>query len=530
MLVLPTGPTNSASLLELERGGEGARVVEQGRRVLLGSTLGPAPIRDVEILPNNQALLADVGERGVALVDAQGELLFSLADAGSRPLISSASVSAYSAPGEVVRVLATDSNRSQAFVFNPSAPDSLPWIKGFALPGSTASFVNGIVMPGQLAAIGVHWDTLRISGVDLYKMRAGSPQLLERRIASEEYANHPEDTVIVPELEGLRDLMGLPSGNLLITTRTSLFELTPEGEIRWRIEQDQPAESGGEGLGGAATQGEFVSATLLPSGDFALATHQAGQWTAPHVNHRVYWLSGAALEDSRLDIIARSDALDFAPARLRPASEQGGSGSFGFYPGLGDSQGEDLDDLELIRALTLNLDEFGVGEAIVASADIENKGDGVVSLSQLSVELNSGACSAQADMSVTLDTLFAVDIEPGEVFAFRVNGPVEENFLPGRWCARLFAQLPGAAPEQLGEAVSFDIRDPAEDNASQAEVEELDFWTDADAGSVGTDTDSSDDFEVEVATGCGCASSPRAPSPAGWLGVLLFVGWRLRRR
>src|SRR5690554_4269061 len=315
VLVLPTGPTTSAQIFGLnEANGEPASV-DFGHYLLLDSTIGEAPIRDFKVLPDGRNLLSDVAARGVVITDELGASEFSLDAPGARLRITSASVSAYAAPGEVARLLITDSNRSQAFVLDPRNPGGrLNWTRGFALPGSRASFVDAIALPGQKAAFGIHWATLGVSAIDVFTTSSGSPQTVLRRLASATHPNQPEEFVIIPELDQLRAFMGLANGNLLVTTQYSLFEMDLEGEIKWKITLGQGAVD----ANGAAMnlRGEFTDATLLPSGRIALITAQPGVWTAPHVNHRVYWLSPSALANSEIEVIARSPALEFAPYRI----------------------------------------------------------------------------------------------------------------------------------------------------------------------------------------------------------------------
>src|SRR5690554_1156699 len=291
LLGLPTGPTRDAQVLGLVEANGVTSPVDLGEHRLLESAIGAAPMRDLKILPDGRNLISDVDGRGVLITDALGQAQFSLDAPGARLLISSASVSAYAAPGEIARLLITDSNRSQAFVMDPRNPGApLSWIRGFALPGARADFVDAIALPGQRSALAINWSSLGVSGIDIYQTRSGSPMTPIRRIAGATHPNQPEETVLLAKVAQLRDIMGLPNRNLLVTTQTTLFEMDLEDDIKWKITLGQA---------GANMQGEFAAATLLPSGRIALATVQPGVWTAPHVNHRVYWLSPSALERSK---------------------------------------------------------------------------------------------------------------------------------------------------------------------------------------------------------------------------------------
>lgn len=530
LLVLPTGPTRDAQILGLvEADGQPSPVV-LGQHRLLENAIGAAPIRDLKILPDGQNLVSDVDGRGVLITDALGQAQFSLDAPGARLLISSASVSAYAAPGEVARLLITDSNRSQAFVMDPRNPGApLSWIRGFALPGARAEFVDAIALPGQRSALAINWASLGVSAIDIYETRSGSPMTPIRRIAGATHPNQPEETVLIPQVAQLRDIMGLPNRNLLITTRTMLFEMDLQGDIKWQITLGQ---------GGANMQGEFAAATLLPSGRIALATVQPGVWTAPHVNHRVYWLSPSALERSEVEVIAQSQPLTFAPRGLEARAGHGASGSFGFMPGLQADQSGPLSDLSLSRQLRLNKDDFVPGEMIHISADLENTGTEPVILSNINIMMSLGACGAQTELSLTLVDAVTVEILAGESFAVRGNRAVDDTVVPGRWCARLHVQDGRGERAELGAPVEFEVLEGSGDSGSTIDTEDLEFWPGPD------DLEDPDDDPGERPPtgrpggddeGCGCASPGggrpgHLPGGLLALGALAAVRWRRRRK
>lgn len=537
LLVLPTGPARNAQVLGLSDASGETQVVDLGEHRLLDAAIGAAPIRDLKILPDGRNLLTDVGGRGVLISNADGQAEFSLSGPGERLRISSASVSAYAAPGEVARLLITDSNRSQAFVIDPRNPDArLAWIQGFSLPGSRADFVEAIALPEQRAAVAVNWTTLGISAIDIYETQSGAPNTRLRRLAGATQPNQPSDSEIVPDIKNLRDVMGLPNGNLLVTTQFTLFEMSLEGVINWKVTLGQ----GASGLGGASDNqstdaagdaatttlsGEFSSATLLPSGRIALATLQPGVWTAPHINHRVYWLSASALENSEIQVVARSEALDFAPAHIESRTGNGASGSFGFRPGLDVGDSGPLSDLEATRELSLSQPNYTIGELIRGFADLENTGSDPVALSRLTVLINAGACGAQTDTSIALYEGVALEIAPQETFLVRGNREVDAAFSPGRWCARLHAQNSLGDRVELGAPVGFDILEPGADSGSTIDIEDLEFWGAADAGNSPQDTSGPEVPQPDVNEGCGCASTPAGTSPTRLPGgaIALFV-------
>lgn len=519
VLVVPNGPTRAAARLDVDRTDSPARVVSRGVQPLAVAGADPVPIRDLKLLPGGSALLADADGRGVVIVDAQGARTFSLDQPGARPRTMSASVSAFSAPGEVARILVTDNNRSQAYVVDPQRDATALWARNFALTRSQADFVQAIVLPGQTAAIAMNWRDMRIAGIDIFKMQAGIPQTLLRRIATEPHPNQPESLVVVPEVIELRDVMGLGNGNLLVTTRTRLFEMDLEGNIHWQIEIDQPQQDGGD----SPIHGEFRAATVLPSGDIALATVQPGVWTAPHPNHRVYWMSASALAASQVEIIAQSEALDAAPARLRAAGDPSGSGTFGYNPGLDAEGSGSVDDLELVRPLTLSRPSFARGERLIASADIKNAGAQAVMLARLTVALSSSACGAQTAQSRLLIDMVALQIAPDEVLKPRGNIEIDQTFSPGHWCARLHAHPAGGDAVELGAPVAFEILESDAGTGSRIDVQDLGFWPGDDAGVPGTNRPPRQD-DVEVEAGCACASNESSTPQLSWVSLLIVAG------
>ncbi len=514
VVVVPTGAATHAPIFDLDTSADPAQVREQGQRRLVTSSIESVAFRDLKILPDGSNLLADVGARGVAITDSDGALTYTLASAGDRPRITSASVLAYAAPGEPTRILLTDSNRSQVMVVEPGA-DTPHWTTSLSLPSARAEFAQAIALGGNRAAVAVNWPVLQMSGIVLYEVQAGQPQREIRRLVSFDHGPAESELVVVPELEGIRDIMGLPNGNLLVTTRYSLLELGAEGSVIWEVD-----------IGDSdALRGEFASARLVESGDVAVATFEPGVWTNPHTNHRVHWLSRSDLEGGALEPLATSPALSFAPMRVEPADGHGGSGTFGYRPGL-DAGGGALDSLAMIRDLELNNDAFRLDQTIRASASIENTGADELWLTRLAIVLVPGACGTDGGLPITLFEANAVELGPGETYEIFGQRRVDEAFTLGRWCASLRAETAAGESARLGPPVEFEILNPAAPSESIIEVDDLDFST-ADS----TDPDPDPDSDAESGPGdegCGCTSMPAGP-PAG---LLLFMagGLLLRRR
>jgi hypothetical protein len=519
LVVLPTGGVTDGFVYDLDTTDSeaGAQVRDLGRRQLVDSQLGPVAVRDLKILPNNANLLSDVDGRGVAITGPDAAFRYTFAPAGDRPRVTSASVTAYAAPGEPARVLVTDSNRSLAFVVDPTE-ETMVWQKSFALSGARATFANAIALPQDRAAFGVNWASLGVSAIDIYQTRSGEPTDFVQRLASADDVQFPAGTVVVPEIDGLRDVMGLPSGNLLVTTRYALTEVTPGGDVLWTIDVGQTTE----------LRGEFASATLLSSGRIALATYEPGVWTNPHTNHRVHWLSASALENSEVDIVASSSALSFAPARLEVAAGHGGSGTFGFRPGLDTTGTGDLEDLVLSSELALDAQVYRRGERIWGAASIRNDGADTVDVSRASIVVSDGACGATSSVAKTLDDLAALEIDPGETVDLQGQRQIDQSFPNGRWCAQVKARDASGASVNLGAPVTFDISEGGTDTGSTVEIRDLGHQT-ADAADVGlSDVETPGGEEPEA--GCACSASGRSFGGSWLVLFVLGLGVLLRRR
>lgn len=516
--VLPTGGVTDAPVYDLDTTGPEPRVRDRGRRPLVEEATGPVPIRDFKILPDGRNLLTDVDGRGVAITGADAAIDYAFTAPLERPRVTSASVSAYAAPGEPTRLLVTDSNRSQVYVIDP-ATDEIAWIKSFAMPSARASFAQAVALPGGRTAIAVSWPSLAVSAIDIYESQAGVPGDPVRRLASAQHPDAPDEVVIVPELADIRDLMGLPDRHLLVTTRFKLLEIDLDGAIVWSVDIADSDK----------LHGEFASARLLPSGRVAVATFEPGVWTSPHTNHRIHWLSGAALDDERIEVEATSVALGFAPARLEVADGHGASGTFGYRPGLDASGAGTLADLQLGRDLSLDADTYRLGQTIWGSANVVNAGADTVVATRLAIILRPGACGSQTGTPITLEEASAVELAAGDNFELQGRYVVDEAMSPGRWCARVRAQDGAGDVVDLGTPVAFDVVEGAGDTGSSIEVSDLGYWS-ADAADAGGGGDA--EAGVGPESGCACDHGAAGP-PANFLvgiGLLLGIGVFRRRR
>jgi hypothetical protein len=516
LVVLPTGGVTDGFVLDLDTASagaaDGAQVIDLGRRPLVDSQLGPIAIRDLKILPDDSNLMSDVDGRAVAITDADATFSYAFAPPGDRPRVTSASVTAYAAPGEPARILVTDSNRSMAFVVDP-VEETMVWQKSFALPGARATFAQAIALPEKRAAFGVKWASLGLSAIEIYQTHSGQPTDLIARLASADDRQFPPETVVVPEIAELRDLMGLPNGNLLVTTRYAITEMTTQGDVIWTVDIGQTTE----------LRGEFASARLLASGRIAVATYQPGVWTNPHTNHRIHWLSASALEQSEIDIFATSNALSFAPARIESAAGHGGSGTFGYRPGLDTTGAGELSDLELSSELTLSANNLRRGASLWGSASIRNGGADTVNISRAAIELSSGACGSTSGLGDTkiLADLAVLELEAAETADLQGQRMLDANFPLGQWCAQVRARDASGGSVELGDPLGFDLLEAGAETGSTVIVRDLGHWT-ADADDVGLGDASMPAADDGPEPGCACSAPGRSIS-ASWL-MLLLVG------
>lgn len=525
--IVPNGGATHARVFDLDTSGAEVRVRDQGRRPLVGDGVGPVAIRDLKILPDNTNLLSDVDGRGVVISEPDGAFSYAFAAPQDRPRVSSASVTAYAGIGQPTRILATDSNRSLAFVVDPQN-DEWVWQQSFSMPGARATFSQAIALPSQRAAIGVSWLAMGLSAIDIYAVQSGEPTELVRRLASALHADPPEETEIVAELAALRDLMGLPNGNLLVTTRFLLSEITTEGDVVWSVDIGDSAE----------LKGEFASARLMPSGRIAVATYEPGIWTSPHEHHRVHWLSASELEAERIEVVATSSALEAAPARIEVADGHGGSGTFGYRPGIDSPGNGTIGDLALAGGPSFNTTEYAHSDWMFTSAVLENTGTETATIARASIVATPGACGAGNAASRTLIESTAVDIAAGESFEVRDSLEIDDSFAVGHWCAKVQVQNASGASVEFDATGTFDVVESTGGDSSTVIVRDLGHSS-TDAADAGFDA-SSPDVRPGPESGCACSSLNHAGTPGSlgavsvsWLGLLLIGAggalWRRRR-
>lgn len=490
VLITYHGGTSGADAFNLvEQEGE-VTVSEQGQRQLIGDDLGLQVINDHKVLPDGSNLLAGIGGRGVVMTDASAQTEFVFAPADTYPRSSSASVMVYAAPGDPGRILFTDSNTSRLLLIEPEDRD-IVWQTGVQLPGSTSLFADAIAMPGNRVVSAVEFTSLGVSGLDVFEFRPGPTATLMRRLTNREHANGPSTQIEVPGMHPVRDVLGLPSGNILVATDERLYELDLGGRIQWETQI----------TGRADIQGDMWSIALMPSGRVAVATLEAGEWTRPHPNHRVHWLDRGALESGEVEVVASTPSLRRAPSGIETRGGHGGSGTFGYRPGLDAQTSGELADLGIARPLEFSQEEFAPRDTVSGSILVRNDGDDTVFVSQIEVVAVPGECGASDGTAPTslFDGRF-VELQPGDLFDLRGGIEAEDQLALGRWCAQTLATDSDGTTVELGQPAYFEIVEPSADGGGSVVVRDVGFW-EADAFNAGRD-----DGPVIDPPGGGCCS------------------------
>lgn len=504
--ILSNGGVETARLYDLDATQTLLRVVDRGERRIVDAALGPVVVRDLKILPDESHLLADVEGRGFTITEDDGAFSYAFAPAFELPRVTSATVTAYATAAQPARVLITDSNRSLAQVVDPST-DEVGWQRSFSIPGARASFAQAVALPESRIAIAINWPGVMLSGIDIFSARGGAPDQQVRRLASSDDPSNPPQTVVVPDLAEIRDVMGLADGNLLVTMPFALAEIDQDGQIVWSVDITSSLD----------INGEFASARLLPSGRVAVATFQPGVWTTPHPNHRVHWLALADLEAGTLEPLATTPTLGAAPARVEPLAGHGGSGTFGYQPQLVPPSSGDLDALTLDPDLSLDAASYSLGDPLRATARLANTSDDAVFVPRTLIVATPGACGSTAQTEVVLFDVTDIEVAAGESYGIGSSTDLDARFFEGRWCMEVLLEGVDEVARP-GTPVEFDVMAGGSDGSSVT-VRDLGYWGGDAADAGGSDGGQPlDDPEP----GCAC-SAPGGAVDASWIGLVILL-------
>jgi hypothetical protein len=507
VIVLGAGGVDSVDVFDVAQ--EPTRVVRLGSRRILPEEIGPARVSDIAILPDGSHLLGDVDGRGAVVTTPSADGFRWVLDEQQRFAdVDSVAVGSYFAPGEPSLVLIGDSASSNVTI-RSAGQETVAWFESVRLTTSRGDVLQVIAMPDNIIAFAVHWPVIGVWGIELRDvadvMDNGTTLL------SADHAEAPGAATIVGELDGMVDLMGLPDGNLLVTTRHVVVILSPEGEV---VDSFPTGEFG-------AVQGELSSARLLASGHIALSTFQPGEWVRPHTNHRVHWL-----DPETRTIIATSEALPRAPLRLDSLAGHGGTGTFGFDGGLGEIQQGDPTAVSLVR-LDVSPAEVRVGERLTTRATIQNDGEFPVGLSNVVVRGSVGECGGDLQRDFEFAAAQSVALGSGQAFTVIGEEPIDSRIALGTWCAFVEGQDQTGTWYPYGDPTEFEVVERSGDSDSTIDVTPLptgepDVGVDAGDGGL-ADTGAA----PPPKEGC-CATVDSARDSLPWL-VLMFALMVFRR-
>jgi hypothetical protein len=508
--VLGAGGVENLDVFDLAQ--EPTRVIRLGTRKILPDDVGPARVSDFAILPDGSHLLADVDGRGAVVTTPGGDALRWVLDEQQRfTNVDSVAVGSYFAPGEPSQLIVGDTASSSVTIRSVSQ-QNVAWFESVRLTASRGDVVQVIAMPDNRIAFAVRWPSIGVSGIEVRNvadaMDSGSS------FVSAAHAEASDSAIVVPELDGLVDLMGLPDGRLLVTTRFAISILSPQGEV---------IDSFGTGEF-EAVHGELSSGRWLPTGRIAFTTFQPGEWVRPHTNHRVHWLDPQA----RM-IVATSEALTRAPARLDSLAGHGGTGTFGFDGGLDEIQQGDPTAVSLVR-LELSPQEVEVGERLTARATVQNDGEFPVGLSNLVVRGSAGECGADLQRDFAFATAQSVALASGQAFTVIDEQLIDSRVALGRWCVFVEAQDQTGTWHMIGEPTPLTVVEASGESDSVIEVTPLPFGAMGDAGfDTGPDAGDAGGSPL-VNEGCCATANGRSGASSPWLVViaLMFIA-RTRR-
>ncbi len=507
VVVLGSGGVERVAAFDIARQPE-VRAINLGTRRVVPAEVGPVEIGDIKILRDGSYLLSDVSGRGVVVTRADGSEFTLVYDpTGQFQRVSAASVASYFSVGEPSLLLMADPS---GVAIRRASTQTVSWFRPLSIASSTARVVQVIAMPDNVVAVALNWPSAGVSAVQL-----GSSLEVEpfAEFESAEHLESSDQAIVVPELDGLRDLQGLANGNLLVTTRYAVLELTQSGEVvgEWAA-ADYPAMNG-----------ELASARMLASGLVAVATFEPGEWVRPHTNHRVHWIDPA---DAAL--VATSESLLTAPTRVEGLTSTGGTGTVGFDAGLTVLEQGDPEDVELAD-LAVDPAAVEVGDELIVTATVRNAGAGPVALSRIVVRGSRGPCQPgdQDDYDFAVEESVALGADQSIVV--QSEQVVDARFGLGTWCAYVETLDQMGVWRSVGEGLEFEVVEADDSTGSVIDVTPLPynlgrdfgFEVDMDAGDAGR----ADEFVPKK--GC-CATSRGAPTSAilFWLVLVLMVARR----
>lgn len=425
VLVVPHGGVRALPQMTIERVGDQWSVSD-----LRAVEIFPAPenehvVKDARVLPGGRILLSGIDDTDIGVSDpVTGEYTLLFRSENVFSSIESGVIAGYTPSGNLARVLYTDPSLSVAGIYDRTLEREI-WRASLFVPGARALLVQAILMPGARIVTATNWRSIGVSGIDRFELAADPNTPSQVRMATAAHEGAPEELIIVPAFETLRDVMALDGETLLVTTRYKLLAIKLDGTIEWEFDTlDDPD-----------IQGEFASARVLPSGRIAAATFEPGVWTSPHPNHRVHWFS-APEESSPPVRIASSQGLSRAPVRVTSAESTGGTGTAGYEAELGQANDGSPEQLQISERFGVAPDATRVGDRLQGRIVYQNSGETGVVLARLAVVAIPGnSCIPAGVEPRTLWERTDLLIGPGGDYAFNGEVVIDATFERGPWCA-----------------------------------------------------------------------------------------------
>ena len=425
VLVVPHGGVRALPQMTIERIGDQWSVAD-----LRAVEIFPAPenarvIKDARVLPDGRILLSGIDDTDIGVSDPDtGEYALVFRSENVFSSIESGVIAGYSPSGNLARVLYTDPSLSVAGIYDRTLEREI-WRASLFVTGARALLVQAILLPGARIVTATNWRSIGVSGIDRFELAADPNTPSQVRMATAMHEGAPEELLIVPELDSLRDVMALDADTLLVTTRYKLLAIQFDGTILWELDTlDDPM-----------IQGEFASARVLPSGRIVAATFEPGVWTSPHPNHRVHWFTPPE-GDQPPARIASSQGLSRAPLRVTSADGTGGTGTAGYEAELGQANDGSPEQLQLSERFGVAPDITRVGDILKGRLVYQNSGDSGVVLARLAVVAIPG--NSCIPMGIEPRTLWEREdllIGPGSDYAFTGEVTIDATFEQGPWCA-----------------------------------------------------------------------------------------------
>lgn len=512
--LLPAGGTAQADVYSLDGSGDDVNARRTGELRLVDREIAPLAFTDFKLASERRRLLADAGDRGVLVTNADATGDYALTRPGQQPGVVSASVAGYG-PRGVERILFAVSS-DQRVAIHGRRIDAPLWSRQLVDPPVTTEIVQAIALPESRVAVAANWPTHRAGVVEIYPLDPTAEEAERLRFAGTRPSNASGDFIVDESLSDLRDLFGISSTQIVVATTERLVTLNLA---------EKSVEPGFSVTDTEEVQGDISAVVRLESGRYAITTVEPGVWTRPHRNHAVHWLDPAMER-----VIASAEGLDRAPLEVESDAGHGGSGTLDFRPGLDFTVLGSVETLRLEEPLQIQPDPPRRGASARATATIRNNGRQSVLLRRASLVAAPSDCPPAGDLRVLAERTDAA-ISPGSKFELGGTFRLDEATPGGTWCAIARVENDQGETADIGSGTTFDVPESTTEadagGPSVADPRDLDLKYYGDTGDVG-DT-STADRPGDGGGGCSCRNDPGSstlPLPV----AALLVGTLLAAR